>query len=273
MSKLPWFKFYPSDWRAEPSLRMVSLEARGLWIECLCLMHEAEPYGHLLVRGQPLEVPALAAIVGAPEQIVRACLHELEEAGALSYNKDGTVVSRRMVRDAKNRERAKNHGKKGGNPALKNAVASNVYELPLKGQVKGEDKATLKLRGQSLESRREANASVERVFDVLWPLWPTIARKRHPQQKVRDAIAAQMKQGANPDDIINAGRAHVAERLAKGPEFVKGLVPWLRDGLWRNWLEQVDQAEIDRRHRLYAHNGTWRDEWGPKPSQAQGAKP
>lgn len=35
----------------------------------------------------------------------------------------------------------------------------------------------------------------------------------------------------------------------------------------------ADAAEIDRRHRLYAHNGTWRDEWGPAPSQAQGAKP
>lgn len=36
---------------------------------------------------------------------------------------------------------------------------------------------------------------------------------------------------------------------------------------------EATPAEIDRRHRLYAHNGTWRDEWGPAPSQAQGAKP
>jgi hypothetical protein len=84
MTKLPWFKFYPADWRAEPALRMVSLEARGLWIECMCLMHEAEPYGHLIVRGVALDTPQLAAIVCAPEQTIRACLHELEEAGVLS---------------------------------------------------------------------------------------------------------------------------------------------------------------------------------------------
>ncbi len=129
MSKFPWFKFYPADWRAEPSLRMVSMEARGLWIECLCIMHEAEPYGHLIVRGTPLETPALAAIVGASEMIVRSCLHELEEAGVLSRNRQGTIVCRRMVRDQEKRERDQNNGKKGGNPALKFPVASNVYVL------------------------------------------------------------------------------------------------------------------------------------------------
>lgn len=264
--RYPWFKFYPSDWRAEPSLRMVSLEARGLWIECLCLMHEAEPYGHLMVRGVPLEVGPLAAIVGVPEQVVRACLHELEEAGVLSRNKEGVIVSRRMVRDAKKRERDKNNGKKGGNPLLKMPVASNVYVLGVNPQVNPEDKAGVKARGQKLETRREANASVERVFDVLWPLWPPIARKRHPQQKVRDAIAAELKRGAQAEELIQAGRAHVAERLAKGPEFVKGLVPWLREGLWRNWLEAPDATELKRRRDLYAFDGTWRDEWGERPN-------
>jgi hypothetical protein len=275
MSKLPWFKFYPADWRAEPALRMVSMEARGLWIECMCLMHEAEPYGYLIVRGVPLEVPSLAAIVGASEQQVRAGLHELEDAGVLSVSRDGIVFCRRMVRDAKNRERAKNHGKRGGNPALKNPVASNVYELPLKGEVKGGDKDTLKLRGQKLETRREANASVEAVFDALWPLWPAIARKRHPQQKVRDAIANQLKLGNTADQIIQAGRAHVAERLAKGPEFVKGLVPWLSQGLWKNWVgDEADETERKRRLWVFQTYGDWRPDWGPRPdadqSEAQG---
>jgi len=51
--KQPWLKFFPSDWRADPALRMCSLAARGLWIEMLCLMHEARPHGSLLVNGKP----------------------------------------------------------------------------------------------------------------------------------------------------------------------------------------------------------------------------
>ena len=50
----PWMKFYPSDWRADPALRMCSLGARGLWAEMMCIMHEAEPYGCLLVNGQAI---------------------------------------------------------------------------------------------------------------------------------------------------------------------------------------------------------------------------
>jgi hypothetical protein len=263
--KYPWLKFYPADWRAEPSLRMVSLEARGLWIECLCIMHEAEPYGHLVVRGSPLEVPSLASVAGASEQVVRACLHELEEAGALSRNKDGVIVCRRMVRDWKKRERDKNNGKKGGNPLLKNPVPSNVYVLGVNPTVKAEVKGGDKARSQNLESRREANASVEQAFDVLWPLWPPEARKRHPQQKVRDAIASQLKLGAKAEEIIAAGKAHVAERIKSGPSYVKGLVPWLNQGLWRNWLEAPDASEIARRHRLFEFDGTWMPEWGPPP--------
>lgn len=269
---LPWFKFYPADWRAEPALRMVTLEARGFWIECLCIMHEAEPYGHLIVRGVPLEVPQMAAIVGAPEQVVRSCLHELEEAGVLSRNGAGTITCRRMVRDAKKRERDKNNGKKGGNPGLKYPVASNVYVLGVNPPVNPPDKAGVKARGQIPESRREANASVEEVFDVVWALWPPEARKRHPQQKVRDAIAGQLKLGATVAELTTAAHAHVAERLKSGPTYVKGLVPWLNQQLWRNWLELPDAAELRRRQELFDFDGTWHPTWGPPPAKTQGGQ-
>ena len=39
----PWIKFYPRDWRGDQALRVVSLAARGLWIEMLSIMHEGQP--------------------------------------------------------------------------------------------------------------------------------------------------------------------------------------------------------------------------------------
>ncbi len=39
--KLPSFQFYPGDWMKDPSLRSVSLEARGLWMDMLCLLFES----------------------------------------------------------------------------------------------------------------------------------------------------------------------------------------------------------------------------------------
>ena len=45
--KRPSFQFYPGDWLHDTGLRACSLAARGLWIDIVCFMHQAEPYGHL----------------------------------------------------------------------------------------------------------------------------------------------------------------------------------------------------------------------------------
>ncbi|WP_201404234.1 hypothetical protein [Kaistia sp. 32K] len=95
----PWMKFYPRDWRADQALRAVSLAARGLWMECLCLMHEAKPYGHLLIAGQPVGNDMLSRMVGASLDEVDAMMAELDKAGVLSRTRNGVVYSRRMTKD------------------------------------------------------------------------------------------------------------------------------------------------------------------------------
>ncbi len=94
-------KFYPRDWRGDQALRVVSLAARGLWMEMLCIMHEASPYGHLMVGAKPLEVDVLARMSGAGTQEVQAMLVELQDAGVFSRTRNGVITSRRMIADHK----------------------------------------------------------------------------------------------------------------------------------------------------------------------------
>jgi predicted transcriptional regulator len=108
---LPWFKFQPAAWRGDQALRAVSLTARGLWIECLCIMHEAKPYGHLVLNGKPIDAATLARMTGVPVDDVRALLAELRQAGVLSVASTGVILSRRMVKD---HERA-NLGRRSAN--------------------------------------------------------------------------------------------------------------------------------------------------------------
>lgn len=118
-SKLPWLKFYPADWRADPALRMCSIAARGLWMEMLCLMHEAEPTGSLLINGKPVMPRQLGALAALPLKEVEALIVELEESGVFSRDEDGTIFSRRMRRDVVRSVQAKAFGSNGGNPKLK----------------------------------------------------------------------------------------------------------------------------------------------------------
>lgn len=120
MSRNPWLKFYPLDWRGDPKLRMCSMAARGLWIEILALMHEATPYGHLLVTGKSPTDMQIAVLAGAPSDQVTELLGELETAGVFSRTKDGVIYSRRMIRDEKRSAMARKNGGKGGNPSLSN---------------------------------------------------------------------------------------------------------------------------------------------------------
>lgn len=99
MSSNPWMKFYPSNWRGDQALRAVSIAARGLWIECLCVMHEAKPYGHLLLNGEPVDDGTLARMTGASVDEVSALMAELRKAGVFSMTREGVVFSRRMTKD------------------------------------------------------------------------------------------------------------------------------------------------------------------------------
>ncbi|SRR6266404_152842 len=121
-AKLPWMKFYPADWRADPALRMCSLAARGLWMEMLSIMHEADPRGSLLINGNSIDAKQLAGLCGAPPRETIRLLSELEAAGVFSRANDGTIFSRRMKRDDEKAERDKANGKTGGNPRLRAGV-------------------------------------------------------------------------------------------------------------------------------------------------------
>lgn len=145
MTAQPWLKFYPPDWRADPALRVCSLAARGLWMDMLCIMHEAEPRGYLKLNGFAVTPDQLAALVGASAKDILKCMVELERAGVFSRD-NGIIFSRRMVRDTKKAAEDKANGKGGGNPGLKPTPVRGVNP-PVKPEDNGSDKA------QKLEAR------------------------------------------------------------------------------------------------------------------------
>jgi hypothetical protein len=112
MPKRPFIKFYTADWRSDPSLRMCSPVARCLWLELMCLMHEAIPSGFLLVAGKPPSIPEVARLACMSIDDVKAGLAELSERKVFSRNKAGVVYSRRMNRDRLLRESGEKNARK-----------------------------------------------------------------------------------------------------------------------------------------------------------------
>ena len=119
--KLPSMQFYPADWRKDPGVQALSYHDRGVWFEILCLMHESEQRGKLILNGNPMPEDALARLLGLDNQTLNQTLTTILTYGVATREPEsGVLICRRMVRDEGIRKIRQDAGKMGGNPLLLN---------------------------------------------------------------------------------------------------------------------------------------------------------
>lgn len=140
MTGTVWSKFFWADWESDEALRLCSLASQGLWMRMLCLAAKADPTGYVTVNGRPLGVTDIARLAGVTETECESLLSELDRNGVFSRTRNGTIYSRRMMRDAKRRQIAQKNGKSGGNPNLSKDKEKSPPDNPLvKGRLKTQE--------------------------------------------------------------------------------------------------------------------------------------
>jgi hypothetical protein len=235
--KLPSFQFYPGDWMKDPGLRSVSLEARGLWIDMLCLLFESGRRGYLQhSTGKPVSDEQLARMTGGSSGQVSRLLRELEDSGVFSRTEHGTIYSRRMIRDERKRTACSEAGKKGGgNPTYKARSGNDneandlrsTFKGHSKGGAKGDHKGGAKQKpnpsssASSSASSSEENTplppegelSPQSLFLIFWECYPLKVKK--PK-----ALAAFLK--------LKPGRA-LLDRMLEAIDRQKQSRAWRKD--------------------------------------------
>lgn len=223
MTKTPWLKWYPADWRQEPTLRMCSRAARSLWMDMLGLMHDAEPYGHLLINGKRPSHKQLAAVLGDGLKDTEKWLAELNEAGVYSVTDDGTIYCRKMVRDEQKRQQDKENGSLGGNPHLKPPDNEGVNP-PVKAQ--------------SPETR--SYISDDPIFLVEFDLWYSCCPlKKGRGQALKAYKLARKKTDAST--LLSAIRRYAAERSGQDHKFTAHPASWLNG---ERWLDETAKPSV-----------------------------
>lgn len=184
--KRPSFQFYPADWRNDAPLRMCSLPARGLWWEMLCIMHGCDPYGHLMAAGRAILPEELGRIVGESAKDVRKWLAELERHAIFSRLEDGTIYSRRMVRDEI--ERAKWRDRQDRSRSKSEIVTGVV--TPLVTPVSRRSSSSTSSSSSSSSSVQEQKEDTSLRSVALIDKDPTIdpPKPRKPKKTVADII-------------------------------------------------------------------------------------
>lgn len=145
-----WTKFYWSDWLSDQQLARCSLAAQGLWMRLLCIAAAGDPIGYVADGRVPYGLEDIARLAGVSKAEAEALVGELDRYGVTSRDRNGTLYSRRMVRDWKASQIARKNGKSGGNPNLRKQEGIPPPDNP---SVKANDKGGLKTHMP--EARRE----------------------------------------------------------------------------------------------------------------------
>lgn len=107
------FEFYPSDWLSDTKLNLCSYSTKGVWIDLLCYMHKADPYGYLIVNGIILNEADIQGMLKLDNKSFNYIWSELVNYGVIKKDdRSGAFYSKRMVNDHKKRLKDKEFSKK-----------------------------------------------------------------------------------------------------------------------------------------------------------------
>lgn len=263
-TRKPWMKFFCADWRAHTKLRICSLTARGLWIEMICIMHEADPYGYLALNGKEVGLDKLADLTGGRLSELPTLLDELETAGVFSRTRNGTIYSRRMVRDEKKSKVSRKNGRLGGNPNLSKETGNSGWDNP--GEKGGLKTHKPEARGQrpdskSLPSPTESNSAApwpentDSVVDGFLRLreesFPNDSRLPSDRSALLTQAASWLKLGLPCEDMGAAMERGMVSYQAKGdgpPRSLEGFRLSFQDALVSHRLRRGEDLPPPSRY-------------------------
>ena len=235
MSEHPWMKFYPRDWRGDQALRAVSIAARGLWMECLCIMHEAKPYGHLLLNGQKVEDGALARMAGISVDEVSALMTELRQAGVFSLTSKGVVFSRRMTKDFSRSKIGHKYAQKRWSQDVENATQKHIPN--------GSPNGNPITQKPEARSQKEKDTSVNEGFDDFYMAYPRKVGKGHAERAYRTACKK-----IQPEKLLEAVKIFSASQSGKDPKYIPHPATWLNGERWAD-DDPPTHGEPDQRQK------------------------
>ena len=220
-----WFQFYPGDWTSEPGLKVSSLEARGLAIEMVCIMHQSDPTGYLEISGIPLDYLKLARVIGADPEPVKVALHEVLQNRVFSVTRNGVIYSRRMVKEDQKRKGNRDRQQKLRSKSVTDGVTDDESNAGCNNGVT-DDILLLELE---LDSTPIVPLP---TFDDFWKRYPKKVGRKKAEQEWDKAIKA----GTDPHQIM-AG-LDTSPCLKTNPKYIPNPATWLHQGRWDDEPEQ-----------------------------------
>lgn len=112
MGGFPWFKFFPADWVSDPDLRRCNHTEKGVLIDLLCALWDAETPGVAATNGRAWDDQEIAFALGGDTKTVAKAIKKMEARGVLRRDENGALYSSRMRRDGVEKSKRMKAGKR-----------------------------------------------------------------------------------------------------------------------------------------------------------------
>ena len=251
--KRPAFQFYPADWRKDVELRSCSIAARGLWIDMLCIAHECEPYGHLVVNGRAMTPAQIAGQVGLSAAQCKALVQELLDNGVARCTDEGVIYSKRMVDDERVRNARAEGGKAGSEHGVKGAEHGKKGGRPPSGRGVSEPPSEPPKEPPPSSSSSSSTASTP-------PSVEKASRKRSPPPACPEDVAEQVwadflqlraaKKAPVTATVVVSARSESAKAGMTLEAFLSLWCARGSQGLQASWLKE-DEVRAGRAHQSF----------------------
>lgn len=243
LGKLPFIKFFPADWLRDT--RCLSLEARGAWIDLLCLLWESKTRGQiswpLTAFDQFLGTIQRNTVLYSAQEI----LEELHHLGICDLVTDGngvvTLICRRMVREEKQRNQVLTRVKRHREASSNDSVTEKKRPILQKSDVRSH-----------ISEDKEPPISPE-GFEAFWKTYPKKVGKRAALKawdkaklngKVEIVLEAVEKQKTWP------------QWQKDGGQYIPNPATWINQGRWED--QPVEEVKEER-------TGVWAKKFTPEP--------
>jgi len=249
-----YFNFYPSDWLS--GTRGLTAAETGIYITLIAMMYEREA---------PLDFDAkrLSRLCGATVAAFEKALDGLVSEGKI-INSDVGLWNTRVQKEVEKRsekrkqaarnisarwEKSKQKQVEADTGVIRTPYGSDTSQSQSQSQIEEEERnAPDGARVVGLFTADETPARDERSeqFERFWKAYP----EKKAKPAARKAFAKQIKDGANPEEIITGAERYAARlhnvqpgQFVPHPKYPQG---WLNERRWED--EPAPEAKAARRY-------------------------
>jgi hypothetical protein len=202
-----YITFFPADWMTDTELRLLPLEARGLWIDMLCIMHQSETGYSLVSNGRKICAKSLSLLAHISPEKTENLLKQIIEAGVCSVDEDGVIYSRRLLRDKELREKRAKAGSKGGKKTQKNILLKQDVQAN-SGDGDGDGDGDKKNKNVCRKPC-EFSDDVERIYSLLCDAFKSldenskaVPKTSSAREKAKNIIRLLIERDKRPMDEV-----------------------------------------------------------------------